>query len=92
MPGTATLGANALTGRFLTLRRASVGLPRLGGAEPGYGAVSHRLPKAVAGGRPSAPAVHAPEPPSAGVTASRPLTVWSKRVAQERPSGATFAL
>ena len=38
------------------------GRRRLGGAEPGYGAVSHRLPKAVAGGRPSAPAVHAPEP------------------------------
>ena len=44
---------------------------RLGGAEPGFGAVSHRLPKAVAGGRPSAPAVHAPEPLPAAIRLGR---------------------
>ena len=48
---------------------------RLGGAEPGYGAVSHRLPKAVAGGSPSAPAVHAPEPPPAPIFARRQTRV-----------------
>ena len=38
---------------------------RLGGAEPGFGAVSHRLSKAVAGGTPSVLAVYASEPPPA---------------------------
>ena len=73
-------------GRGTRLRRVKVRAPdRVGPALPGSGAepapirstgaASHRLPRAVAGGRPSAPAVHAPEPPPSSERTADHLTL-----------------